>query len=190
MTDLLALDERTGWPADLRVLLARHPRETWGGHANLGETARFWLKRHDMFRELGAALQAGTHAFREGQIEASPFRAWFLPRLRFYLSELEGHHSIEDRHYFPLFRAAENRLVRGFEVLEHDHDLIHRRLEEVALRGQAFAGAEGDALRRAADLYAAAAERLVGGLSRHLLDEEDLIVPLILDRGEGALGIG
>ena len=27
-------------------------------------------------------------------------------------------------------------------------------------------------------------------LTRHLSDEEDLIIPLILDRGEAALGVG
>jgi hypothetical protein len=31
---------------------------------------------------------------------------------------------------------------------------------------------------------------LLKGLTRHLDDEEDLIVPLILDRGEEALGVG
>ena len=30
---------------------------------------------------------------------------------------------------------------------------------------------------------------LIKGLIRHLDDEEDLIVPLILDRGEDALGV-
>jgi hypothetical protein len=30
---------------------------------------------------------------------------------------------------------------------------------------------------------------LIQGLIRHLDDEEDLIVPLILDRGEAALGV-
>ena len=42
----------------------------------------------------------------------------------------------------------------------------------------------------AADAYAGENERLVAMLARHLEDEEDLIVPLILERGEGAFGIG
>ena len=40
------------------------------------------------------------------------------------------------------------------------------------------------------DDYAAASGALLKGLIRHLDDEEDLIVPLILDRGEDALGVG
>src|SRR5262245_23603522 len=35
----LALDSRSGWPADLRLLLDRYPREAWQGHANLGAMA-------------------------------------------------------------------------------------------------------------------------------------------------------
>jgi hypothetical protein len=41
--EALALARRNGWPDDLRVLLARYPREQWQGHANLGDMARFWL---------------------------------------------------------------------------------------------------------------------------------------------------
>jgi hypothetical protein len=52
----------------------------------------------------------------------------------------------------------------------------------------ALAG-EPQALRRCDDDYAAASSALLKGLIRHLDDEEDLIVPLILDRGEEALGV-
>jgi hypothetical protein len=37
--------------------------------------------------------------------------------------------------------------------------------------------------------YAGASGLLLKGLMRHLDDEEDLIVPFILDRGEDALGV-
>lgn len=43
---------------------------------------------------------------------------------------------------------------------------------------------------RPAEDYAAASAALRQGLVRHLDDEEDLIVPLILERGEDALGVG
>ena len=43
--------------------------------------------------------------------------------------------------------------------------------------------------QRCGDDYAAASGALLKGLIRHLDDEEDLIVPLILDRGEEALGV-
>ena len=37
---------------------------------------------------------------------------------------------------------------------------------------------------------AADSDRLISGLMRHLEDEEDLIVPLVLERGEAELGVG
>jgi hypothetical protein len=52
----LDLDTRPGLPEDLRFLLDRYPRDQWTDHANLGQMAQFWLQRHNMFRELGGAL--------------------------------------------------------------------------------------------------------------------------------------
>jgi iron-sulfur cluster repair protein YtfE (RIC family) len=186
----LDLDRRTGWPDDLRLLLERYPREVWPGHANLGGTARFWLARHDMFRDLGGALQSATGEFREGRAALPAFRSWFAPRLKFFLSELHAHHRIEDLSYFPLFRAAEPRLARGFEVLERDHAVIHETLARLAEAASPFLRAQDPGgLRALADAYARVSDELLSGLVRHLADEEDLIIPLILDRGEDELGM-
>jgi iron-sulfur cluster repair protein YtfE (RIC family) len=116
-----------------------------------------------------------------------------VPRLQFLLSQLNVHHQIEDQHYFPIFRAAEERLARGFDVLEADHHAIHADMAATAQTANALLqalAAKADALRRCGDDYAAASGTLLKGLMRHLDDEEDLIVPLILDRGEEALGVG
>ena len=188
----LALDTRAGWPPDLRVLAERYPREVWTGHANLGEMARFWLQRHDMFREVGQALEQATAAFRAGTATAQDFRAWFPPRLQFFLEQLHAHHQVEDLHFFPVFQAAEARLARGFTVLEADHRVIHEAIVGAVETANAFIKAPGDAdaLRRTGESYAAAGDALLAKLRRHLGDEEDLIIPLILDRGERALGVG
>jgi len=47
----------------------------------------------------------------------------------------------------------------------------------------------GAASRRAADTYADTSDRLLDWLLRHLEDEEDLIVPTILDRTEAVIGL-
>ena len=191
-TEALALARRSGWPEDLRVLIARFPREQWQGHANLGEMARFWLSRHDMFRELATMIQAIEMQFRAGEFLAAEFPRQLVPRLQFLLSQLGVHHQIEDLHYFPIFRAADKRLARGFDVLEGDHHAIHADMAATADTANALLRAlqgNADALRRCGDAYAAASGALIKGLIRHLDDEEDLIVPLILDRGEAALGV-
>lgn len=190
--ETLALARRSGWPEDLRVLIAQFPREQWEGHANLGAMARFWLSRHAMFRELSAMVEDIATQFRAGAMPAAEFPRQLVPRLQFLLSQLSVHHQIEDLHYFPIFRAADERLARGFDVLEGDHHAIHddmgRTVETANALLRALAG-NTDALTRCGDAYAQATGALLTGLIRHLDDEEDLIVPLILDRGEEALGV-
>lgn len=188
----LALDTRAGWPADLRLLADRYPREIWTGHANLGAMAQFWLARHDMFREIATALGEATAAFRDGSASAQDFRAWFPPRLQFFLQQLNAHHQVEDLHYFPVFQAAEARLAHGFTVLETDHAVIHGSIVATVEAANALlrTPVNDDAARGAGERYAAASEALLRQLGRHLGDEEDLIVPLILDRTEAALGVG
>ena len=192
-TEALALARRSGWPEDLRHLIARYPREQWDAHANLGSMARFWLSRHAMFRELSGMLDGITVDFRDGKLPAAEFSGLFAPRLQFMLQQLDLHHHIEDNHHFPIFRAADDRLARGFDVLENDHEAIHADMERSAETANGLLralGGEADALRRAGDAYAEASAALLRGLMRHLDDEEDLIVPLILERGEDALGVG
>jgi hemerythrin-like domain-containing protein len=189
----LALDTRAGLPADLRLLIDRYPREVWGTHANLGAMAQFWLQRHDMFREIAGALETATAAFRAGTATAQDFRAWFPPRLQFFLQQLNEHHQVEDLHYFPVFQAAEARLAHGFDVLEADHKVIHGQIAATVESANAFlrsAVNDPDPLRRTGEGYAETSGALLRLLTRHLCDEEDLIIPLILDRGEAALGVG
>lgn len=186
------LDGRKGLPSDLRVLVEKYPRRDWQRHRNLGGMAQFWLRRHDMFRDLGGMLNRGMLKYREGELSANQFTDWFFPRLNFFLQNLHGHHQIEDYHYFPVFREAEARLARGFDILDSDHHILHDALEANADSARSFLSlldGDHDKLRFAADDYAVNTEYLVSLLTRHLEDEEDLIIPVILDRGEQELGI-
>lgn len=190
---LLVLGNRSGLPLDLRVLCESYPRECWQEHRNLGDMARFWLSRHEIFRDLGAALRTTTSELVAGRIEPREFANWFAPRLQYLLSHLNTHHQIEDHHYFPIFRAADDRLAPGFDLLENDHHVIHEAMDNTVHAANALLRAldpGGDELRRAAQAYASANEPLIDLLIRHLDDEEDLIVPLILDRSEEVLGVG
>lgn len=186
----LDLMKRAGLPEDLRFLVAKYPRENWAAHHNIGGMAGMWLQRHGMFRELGGMLTGGIADYREGRTNANEFAQWFAPRLNFFLGNLDGHHNVEDQHYFPAFARAETRLKRGFDILDADHHMIHEALEMNAETANGFLRAlkeNEDKRRFAADAYADANQRLVAMLTRHLDDEEDLIIPLILDRGDAAL---
>ncbi|RWO35149.1 MAG: hemerythrin domain-containing protein [Mesorhizobium sp.] len=170
----------------MRWLAEKYPREVWQGHANIRGIANMWLQRHDMFRELGGMLTNGIGDYREGRLTAPEFAGWFAPRLNHFLGHLDGHHNVEDIHYFPVFAKAETRLKRGFEILDADHHTIHEGLERNAEAANAFIrtlSESEDKQRFAADAYADENSRLIAMLTRHLADEEDLIIPLILDRG-------
>jgi hemerythrin-like domain-containing protein len=189
----LSLATRSGLPDDLRLLLVRYPREVWTAHPKLGQMASFWLSRHAMFREIGGMLGDASDRFRQGQIDAQQFAEFFAPRLQFLLQQLHAHHHIEDDHYFPIFRRAETRLVHGFEMLEGDHDQLADSIGNSVEAANGFLRALSgppDALRPAVESCMQQSAVLLHGLTRHLDDEEDLIVPLILDRGELALGVG
>lgn len=180
------LDQRQGLPAELLFLLLRHPRDAWSG-GRLGVTAQFWLERHAAFRQLGEALQQRADAFLGQASEAEDFRDWFAPRLQMLLSELQGHHQIEDLHYFPAFRAAEPKLVPGFEILDRDHKTLHNSLVETAEAANALLQAlarDPQAAAGPAEDYAATSRRLLTRMLRHLDDEEDLVIPLLIARGE------
>jgi iron-sulfur cluster repair protein YtfE (RIC family) len=106
------------------------------------------------------------------------------------LWQLEEHHQVEDQHYFPVFRRIEPRLAAGFEVLERDHEALHEALEVIALRANAVLARGNDdpvAFRGALERFVDTQRELGPGLVRHLDDEEDLVIPLLLERGEGAL---
>jgi hemerythrin-like domain-containing protein len=188
----LALDRRVGWPEPLRFLLLRYPRPIWPTHRNLGSLGRFWLQRHQMFRELAAAFLAALGELREGRLEPAELGRWLTPRFAFFLRELHGHHQVEDLHYFPVFMRAEPRLALGFEVLEQDHVVIDQALGLLAADGRGLVGAlaTGEEATAAAERLAGALQRFLQQIDRHLDDEEDLLIPLILDRGEAAFATG
>ena len=190
-TSPLWLPHRTAkLPPDISYLREKYPRESWDEHRNFGQTAQFWLQMHDMFRELGGMLKAATADFREQDSDPEQFQRFLAPRLGYFLNHLQGHHEIEDNSYFPLFRSADKRLIVGFDLLENDHEVIHEKLIASAETGQALIEAlhsEGSAARFAADAYAQNADLLLDWLLRHLDDEEDLVVPAILEHSEQAL---
>ena len=164
--DELALARRSGWPEDLRVLIARYPREQWQDHANLGDMARFWLSRHAMFRELAGMIEAIEAQFRAGRCRRPTSRAQFVPRLQFLLSQLERAPPDRGPALFPDFPRRRGRLARGFDVLEGDHHAIHADMAATAETANALLRAlsgEADALRAAATITRRRAARCSRG---------------------------
>jgi iron-sulfur cluster repair protein YtfE (RIC family) len=184
--NLKDIDTRRGWPDDLCGLLKQHPRSAWRTHGT--PMTDFWLQQHDSFRNQCAALQAATDDFRAGQTAPDEFCLWVAPRLHGFIGHLHGHHQVEDFHYFPAFRAAEQQLAAGFDVLANDHQVIHSGIDELVRTTNEFIAAvrnpaAKDSRHHVGDRYVAASELLYKRLVRHLNDEEDLVIPVMLARG-------
>jgi iron-sulfur cluster repair protein YtfE (RIC family) len=186
---LVPLADRDGLPDALRLLLEAHPRDSWQAHPQFHGLVSFWLERHMMFRQLMGHMTQETEAFLDRDREARGFATGIARYGGLFVSQLHGHHQIEDHHYFPLLREKEARIAAGFDMLDADHhalDGILNRFVEQA--NAAIADAEGPRGRLAAGTLRDGLgdlERLIG---RHLEDEEDLIVPVILRHGADGLG--
>jgi len=176
------LGTRAGLPDALRVLLRDYPRDMWEGHRNFDGLTRFWLQRHMMFRDGLGRLQGEAEGFLDGRADARGFAQRTARLAGFILNELHGHHHIEDVHYFPLLSGLEPRLAAGFELLDRDHHALDGHLHALAGAAQAVLDAvvTGEGAREATG----ALRTQLGGferfLDRHLLDEEELVVPVIL----------
>lgn len=173
------------WDSDLAFLLARYPRSSWP--ARHSSAVEFWLGVHERLRRDCAGIGAATDDYRSGRVSAAQFAAVTTPRLRGLVAAMHGHHQIEDFQYFPAFRRAEPRLARGFDLLESEHSRLRGDTDAaLAALAELHAAVEraGPATTLGAQRYSEAAERLCGQLVRHLSDEEDLVVPVLLEHGD------
>ncbi len=190
MSDAHALATRDGITDDIAYLRAAYPRGDWARHVNFGQLCDFWLHVHQSLRTEGAAVERIIADFREGRLDAQTFPHRFVPALNQFLGHLDGHHRIEDAVYFPKFLALDPRMQRGFDLLEADHHAIHDALETTvgSARGLLASLSEPNRDARMADTHAEHAALLTRLLLRHLADEEDLVIPAMLEHGERRVG--
>jgi hemerythrin-like domain-containing protein len=190
MTDPFALDARHRLPDALRVLLQDYPREAWPADPHFEGLVRFWLERHLMFRRLMDLLREDTERLVDRAMAERDYGQRLARLGSALVGQLHGHHQIEDAHYFPVLAHTEPQLERGFGILGRDHEALDLHLE-------AFTRAANEVLRQ---LHDGGAAREAGAgflkqlsglarlLDRHLVDEEELVVPVILKHGERGLG--
>lgn len=179
------INKRQGLPSEMQLLSRLYPRHTWRGHGNFSDLTAFWLDRHLMFRDLVGRLQALSRT----ALDTGGLKSRELARFSgFFLEQLQHHHQVEDQHYFPQLVKLDARLAHGFDLLEADHASLDGLLHRLATATNAVLQA------RSADHadVKGADQALVGAmlslqdeaadfLDRHLADEEDLVVPLILE---------
>ena len=111
----------------------------------------------------------------------------YAGRLSYYggnlVGSLHGHHGWEDHSYFPELSAADPRFDAGLEVLEKDHadlDLVLDDFTRQANRVIKLADLDATQAREEAVSVHRTSEVIEAFLKRHLSDEEELAVPIIL----------
>ena len=179
--DMLDLKARKALPETLRVLLQAYPRDAWADHSNMDDLTRFWLGRHVMFRNLLESLRGETEMFVNQETD----RQAFTPRLQrlggMFFNELHTHHMMEDQHYFPQLEQLESQLARGFALLDADHQTFDTLLNSFeAEANSVLRGADAEALHQHLSQFETF-------LNRHLTDEEEIVVPILLKYGPGAV---
>lgn len=181
MDQNLTLERRDGLPDHLRVLLDALPRSGWEAHPNFNGMVQFWLQRHLMFRDVLGRLRTGSETFLDGNVDRVKHARETSRYAGFLLNELHAHHHIEDMHYFPALVGLDARLGEGFELLDADHQALDGHIHALAKTTNGFLHAVNQpGGRDAAGKLHTALTGFESFIDRHLTDEEDLVVPVIL----------
>jgi len=174
---------RAGLSGDMQVLLRDYPRYSWPGHANFADSIKNWMGAHDMFRRLGEIMRIETEKYLNKDRSSQEYSARLSHYGNMLVGNLHGHHTWEDRKFFPELRAADGRFDRGIDILEHDHETLDETLNELTLQANRVIKLvdleEKQAIEEAGPMQETIA-RIEKILKRHLADEEDLVVPILL----------
>lgn len=178
------LENRDGLPDALRVLLEQYPRDIWESHKHFDGLTRFWLDRHVMFRKMLTSMRDDAQLGIDRKIEMPALNHRIGRIGNAFVSNLHGHHQMEDHHYFPKFTKLEPSIARGFDILDADHHALHEHLDDfVKYANAAFEAQDADQHHKAIGTLETHLTGFEKFLDRHLTDEEDLIVPIILKHG-------
>jgi hypothetical protein len=170
-------------PAEMRVLFDQYPRDSWEAHPGFKEKTQHWLGAHQMFRQLGELVRTETELYLDQTRAPEDFAA----RLSYYgdalVRNLHGHHGWEDHSYVPELSAADPRFDAGLEILEQDHEALDGVLDTFtrsANRAIKLIHLDEKQARDEAGKLHSVAETIEAFLTRHLREEEELAVPIIL----------
>ncbi|MCK8464241.1 hemerythrin domain-containing protein [Aliiroseovarius sp. S1339] len=167
----------------MRLLLRDYPRDAWPDHPNFAASIQNWMGAHIMFGQLAELVRANAEGYLDKQIAPEDHARRLSQYGNLLVRNLHGHHNWEDRSFFPELSSADARFDSGLDTLETDHVVLDDLLDQFTRKAnrvvtltqldEAQAREEAHAVR---DMTAV----LQGFLLRHLSDEEDLVVPILL----------
>ncbi len=170
-------------PDEMQTLLAEYPRDNWASHPGFDEKTKHWLGAHRFFRQLAYSVGRDVERYLDHDSDDHDFAASLSYRGRALVQNLHGHHGWEDHEFFPELSAADPRFVAGLDILETDHAELDHVLDGFTSHAnrtlQLIQMAPADARNEAGKLHDHA-RAIRAFLDRHLTDEEELAVPIIL----------
>lgn len=175
------LASRPGLTGELRKLLFDTPKEEWGSHTNYWRGAEMWQGIHRSLLHESGLFVSGLEKLADmpkGEMDAG----LLLNDLRHLGGHLIGHahvhHHVEDDHYFPRFKEVFPQLGRPIDLLDCDHRVLEETLDAVEnhVRALTVDSADRDSVGAALN----DAGKLDRILTRHLADEEDIVIPALL----------
>jgi hemerythrin HHE cation binding domain-containing protein len=170
-------------PLEMQSLLRDYPREAWPDHPNFAQSIQNWLGAHTMFRQLGNISRANCEGFLDKSRSADDFAARLSHYGGLLVNNLHGHHTWEDRSYFPELRKADDRFDIGLEILEKDHqrlDGVLTRFIESGNRTIKLVNLDEAQAYDEAGVVLEATQEIEALLAQHLREEEELVVPILL----------
>ena len=173
----------TEMPAEMQFLLDRYPRDSWDSHPGFREKTRHWLGAHQMFRRVAERIRLDTEGLLNKDMALDDYAGRLSRFGGTLVGNLHGHHGWEDHSYFPKLSAADPRFDAGLAVLEQDHADLDQVLDDFtrqANRVIKLATLDPAQAHDEAGSVQSTSVVIEAFLKRHLTDEEELAVPIIL----------
>jgi hemerythrin-like domain-containing protein len=175
--------KRESLSPEIKAALLGDPRDSWSVHSNFDGYANFWLRIHNNLRGGSDYLVKGFQRLLD-ESESNLDEAVNTVRLKEVganvVSFAHHHHEIEDHNYFPQFVQLYPNVEHAISLLDSDHRVLEEALNdtELALKFLQNQTADRDAIARAYN----GCQALQSVFERHLWDEEEIIVPILLAR--------
>ena len=96
------------------------------------------------------------------------------------INQLHGHHQIEDMQYFPVMSRLDTRVRKGFGILDADHHALDGILAGLTDAANGVLQAKDKKMVDPLAKLHASLTDFAPMLDRHLVDEEELVVPVLL----------
>ena len=154
----------------------------WKDAASTHSTVRFLLARHRGFRNRLKDIAETTRNVLDTKLSPPAFCISLAQELHYFVPQLEGHHQAESQRLYPRLIEFHPAAQAKFETLESDHHAIDSLLAQIARVPEDLMNdaPTEDIFFAKAQAFASLLRDFESSLLRHLEDEEDLVVPILL----------